>query len=179
MRQKRKPIPREKEKTMSIRSIAPGKLSLLIVVPSVCLRWPFYPHYSFQQIFYLVFLFYQFFFMFFFSPVFFNVFILQNSWVVPGLQISWLSTRQPKQPQKNKGIRLETLHEQVIQSGISSIFCSIPVTMFSGIVYTQKRQYQTRRILRPYRERERKVPPPSFCSNLERKKATTSRWSFR
>lgn len=33
-----------------------------------------------------------FFFMFLFH-VFFHVFILQNSWVVPGLQISWLSTR--------------------------------------------------------------------------------------
>ncbi len=83
MRQKRKPIPREKEKTMSIRSIAPGKLFLLIVVPSVCLRWPFYPHYSFQQIFYLVFLFYQFFFHVSFScffPCFYFTELLGSSW---------------------------------------------------------------------------------------------------
>lgn len=78
MRQKRKPIPREKEKTMSIRSIAPGKLFLLIVVPSVCLRWPFYPHYSFQQIFYLVFLFYQFFFSCFFF-MFFSMFLFYRT----------------------------------------------------------------------------------------------------
>lgn len=82
MRQKRKPIPREKEKTKSIRSIAPGKLFLLIVVPSVCLRWPFYPHYSFQQIFYLVFLFYQFFFMFLFHvsfSCFFSMFLFYRT----------------------------------------------------------------------------------------------------